>query len=302
VTGPARPGNRRSRTRGSTDHEPLATEIGDDLHPPAEGVDVRGERLQFAGVDPLNVAARHELARLAATGRGAYVVNLAEAVTGFAAALRLDPRHQVSRAALDQIMRVFLIRTAYTVCLAAGIALTVAQHGQPGIARCGAVAALVLPSLVACRFVHRLSPDLRRYLRTVATARDHRTAALMEGFALMVLLGATCVPTLWLDPVLAMAVVAAVVARARLGVLAHRQLERTRGTPVTYRFGSLTLALVAAALGLLGLVVVCFASTASTGSPVVGGVFAAGCVGASAYTIRVILVRRRRRAQFAAEA
>ena len=111
--------------------------------------DARRSLVTALELDPLNVAARHELARLAATGRGAYVVNLAEAVTSFAAALRLDPRHQVSRAALDQIMRVFLIRTAYTVCLAAGIALTVAQHGQPGIARCGAVAALVLPSLVA---------------------------------------------------------------------------------------------------------------------------------------------------------
>jgi tetratricopeptide (TPR) repeat protein len=288
--------------RLAPDHGPFYVTYGTAAAACRRRRDARRSLLTALELDPLNVAARHELARLTAAGRGAYVVNLAEAVTGFAAALRLDPQHQVSRHALDQIMRVFLIRTAYTVCFAAGVALTVAQHGRPGIARCGAVTAVLLPSLVAYRFVHRLSPDLRRYLRTVATAPDHRTAALVEGFALMALLWATCVPTRWLASVLTTAVVAAVVVRARLGVHAHRHLERTRGTPVKYRFGSLTLALVAAALGLLGLVVVCFASTASTGSPVTGGVFAAGCVGASAYTIRVILVRRKRRAQSVAEA
>ena len=38
-------------SRGSADHEALATEVRDNLQPAAEGVDIRGKGPEFAGVD-----------------------------------------------------------------------------------------------------------------------------------------------------------------------------------------------------------------------------------------------------------
>ncbi len=126
-------------------------------------------------IEPDNAAAHNELARLQL--KNAHMANparLAQAATGFATALRSDPRTSVSRRNLDLVLRTFLVRVAYVVFVGA---YAVVRLGPFIGSRVGRIVMLVVLAALCAfvwAFVGRLTSDLRRYLVRLLLSRRMR--------------------------------------------------------------------------------------------------------------------------------
>ena len=120
-------------------------------------------------IDPQNASAHNAMGALylrqSSFGRG---TKLARAAGGFAAALRADPGHEVSRRNLDLSVRVFLGRLTFFVFLIAYLA-DASRDSRAPMARMAPLLLLVVPAAGGWAFLRRLTPDLRRYLSGVLT-------------------------------------------------------------------------------------------------------------------------------------
>jgi Flp pilus assembly protein TadD len=116
-------------------------------------------------IDPQCSAAHNELARLQLPRtRFGDPGGLAQAASGFASAVRADPRAEISRRNLDLVLRAFLARVAYFVFLAAFVVAEVTSGSSPATVRTLAAVAVVVPALFVARFLSRLPPILREHL------------------------------------------------------------------------------------------------------------------------------------------
>ena len=130
---------------------------------------------QALRIDPNNSVAHNELTRLhLGKRRFGTPTGLAADAHGFAAAVRSDPRSQVSRRNVDLVIHVFLARTAYLIFLAAWIGSRVAGADAPRLADIVPALLLLIPVYYAARFLTGLTPALRGivtdYLRRPSVA------------------------------------------------------------------------------------------------------------------------------------
>ena len=171
-------------------------------------------------IDPQNATAHNELARLQlrkGRGRNASPSRLATAATGFATAIRADPRAEASRRNLDIVMGAFLSWTAYFIFIDALIAnATSSSHSPSTASRVIPIVLLAVPAGFALHFVVRLPPTLRGYVVRLATSGRTGLAA---GCAAIAVAGvvAACLVSASTRPVMtAVAVIAAIAARVVL--------------------------------------------------------------------------------------
>jgi hypothetical protein len=135
-------------------------------------------------IDPQDDAAHAGLARLH-LDRQLRPASLAAAASGFATAVRADPRAKHNRDALDAVLRVFLARTSYFLLLVAYVVERFDAIDSVLTRRVLPLVLLAIPTVFAAFFVVRLSPAVRRHLlRTlreplvaVATAADIAAAS-----------------------------------------------------------------------------------------------------------------------------
>ncbi|MGH2851233.1 MAG: tetratricopeptide repeat protein [Solirubrobacteraceae bacterium] len=147
-------------------------------------------------IDPQHGPAHNELARLR-LGRGPVSgpTRLAEAASGFATAVRTDPRLATSRGNLELVLRGFLSRVTYLVWLDAALITRLTTSGDGSTAAVLAVIALVLPAAFAWRFVVEASPAVRaRLFELVQRDARVRAAVILELVALACLVGAAAAP------------------------------------------------------------------------------------------------------------
>ncbi len=119
---------------------------------------------QALSIEPDNSAVHNELGRLRLKSRTPS--GLAAAAGGFATAVRTDPKAGHGRRNLDLVMHVFLARTAYLIFIAAYIASRMADADTTSGARIIPALLLLAPAAYAARFMSRLDPPVRRYVRT----------------------------------------------------------------------------------------------------------------------------------------
>lgn len=137
-------------------------------------------------LDPDNHVAHNELARLRLmTTQLGNAGGLAQAAGGFAAALRANPRADVSRFNLDLVLHLSLVRIAYAIFLVAFVALRVSQYSDAALARVLPVLLLAFPAVFAARFVNGLEPQLRDYLRQALRNPFIASAVLCDAVAAM---------------------------------------------------------------------------------------------------------------------
>lgn len=134
-------------------------------------------------IDPQSSAAHNELARLNLR-RGRFANTspdaLVRAATGFATAVRADPRATSSRHNLDLVLRHFLRLTAYLIFVVALFAGRLSAHSTTSVARALPVLALLLPGAFAIRFIARLPASLRPHLRRLLLSGRTSVAAGLE--------------------------------------------------------------------------------------------------------------------------
>lgn len=146
-------------------------------------------------LDPNDADARNDLARVA-LHRSRSADSLAYAAHGFAATMRIDPRHAVGRSNLDVVLRTFLARTAYFVFVDCLIGYNSANAaGSPGAVRAFPVLLLLLPAGFAVRFLQRLDRTLRSYVISAARRREHAPAIGCQLVAAAAIIAGATLPT-----------------------------------------------------------------------------------------------------------
>ena len=258
-------------------------------------------------IDPQNSAAHNELARLHLRRKG--FVNaggLAMAASGFASAVRSDPRGEVSRKNLDLVVQVFLSRTSYLLFLDAWLIGGNLGHSSSMAVRLGLLALLLVPVGFAVTFLKGISRDLRRFVLRALVQPVTVVATVLEIVAVVALVAETVSPSAVRSDLGVVAAVSALLGRFVLMYKHHhvvnemRQVRaQTLGPQPAPRplIGMAVLSLLAGTLALvaaIGLIVF----VAEIVTPSVSGAVSAGLVavvfGATAgLTLRVI---RRRRA------
>lgn len=174
-------------------------------------------------IEPDNAVAHNELARLQLkNARVGNPAKLAKAATGFATAVRSDPRTSVSRHNLDLVLRTFLGRVTYLVFVGAFLVVRLG----PLIGSVAGRAAMLVVLVVLCgfvlAFVGRLTPDLRRYL--IGLLRD-RWLLLTIGLAVLAvacLVAGTAMPSASRPPLAISAVALATAARLLISLISRR--------------------------------------------------------------------------------
>jgi tetratricopeptide (TPR) repeat protein len=148
-------------------------------------------------LDPQCSAAHNELARLKLRKTGFLrPSSLAEAATGFATAVRADPRSSTSRRNLESVLRTFVARVAYLIFLDAWfVARPTSSADRRGVLIL-AVVALAIPAAFAARFVSSATPTVRRHLLAIVL-RDSRITptVICELLAITALVAAAAAPT-----------------------------------------------------------------------------------------------------------
>jgi len=244
-------------------------------------------------LDPQHAVAHNELAGLNLNGRlpeGPRA--LAEAVTGFATAVRTDPADAVLRYNLDITLRHFLVRIAHLVFIAAFIVGRLGPVPPNEVrVRLIPIALLAIPAVFGARFVLRLDQRLRRHLFEVITGPRLRLLAATELLAVSCLAATALVPTGIRHPLALTAVVLALLGRILHHGEVHR-VQRAAGIPVVYMLGNLVLWTLA--LALLAIAAICFvmAPTPDADIGVAVGIGAA-CLCGSIFTVYVIIRRRK---------
>jgi hypothetical protein len=241
-------------------------------------------------LDPQDSDARRQLAVLDVEGRNPLAAGrLADAATGFADALRTDPREQASRLGLDLTLRTFLIRTAWLLLLLCVFAARLASNGEPGWARVLAVLGVALPVAYAWRFVDGLDRGLRQYLVSLLTTGRRRPAAIGAGVSTVLMVSAVAAPTSWVSGLLVSAAVAALLVRI-LTTAETNDHARAAGVPVPYVLGTVSLSLIGGLTGLVGLFILAVGLSEGRLPATVCG---AALLALTAYVLRTIVRRRR---------
>lgn len=168
-------------------------------------------------IDPNHTAAMNELTRLTVNRplQRRAPTGLADAASGFATAVRTDPRAQTSRYNLELILRRFIALTAYLIFAAALFAADLAPSSA-GSLRHAAPALLVVPMFFAGRFLARMPGELRRHLFAMLGNGSMRVAAAIEALAVAALIAGSLTPGHEGDVLLAIAVCSALAARLAL--------------------------------------------------------------------------------------
>jgi tetratricopeptide (TPR) repeat protein len=252
--------------------------------------DVAAERYRNAlRLDPQDADAHGGLARLQVVKGGPNAAGLADAASGFARAVRTDPRDQRFRDGVDASLRVFLARAAYFFCVVCYIGLRTSSGSSSPAARWVPVVLLVAPGLFVGRFLARLDgvvrarlfSQLRRGLIGCAAAAD-------VGAALVILAGAV-MPRSARPDALGIAVFLAVIGRIVSYVERRRAMPHMFEATVRSRVVGIALAVGLAAAGVLLVV---------AGGPGdnwrVTGVGVAVLVVAAAMAVPLVRGRRRR--------
>ena len=150
---------------------------------------------QALSIDPQNSVAHSELARMRMGGRHhTNPVGLADAATGFATSIRVDPRAEHARRNLELVLRVFLAKASYFILIDAYLIARLGSSSGQAAARLLPIVLLALPAGYAWRFVTRLGPDLRRYLLGLYHDGHIRLAAGLDALAVACLLAAALAP------------------------------------------------------------------------------------------------------------
>jgi len=144
-------------------------------------------------LDPDNSTAHHELARLETNHRSlANAFGLARAASGFADAVRLNPRGEVGRRNLDLVLGRFLRRVFYPITIGAWLTLELAP---PSFAtRLIPLALVLIPVAFAAAFLTKVSPAVRTYLWREVMHGPVRLAAALEALAATALVVAAFAP------------------------------------------------------------------------------------------------------------
>jgi Flp pilus assembly protein TadD len=147
-------------------------------------------------IDPNNTAAHNELARMQMKRQTRInPTGLANAATGFANSIRIDPHTERARHNLELVLRMFLAKTSYLILLDAYIVARVTSSSSNTIARLLPVALLAVPAGYAWRFVAGLDTNLREHLlRLLTHDRNIRLAAGLDAAAIACLLASALAP------------------------------------------------------------------------------------------------------------
>lgn len=189
---------------------------------------------QALALDPQNSAAHNELARMRMRGRTlSDPARLADAATGFATSVGVDPRAAQARRNLELVLRVFLARAAYFLFLDAYLVGRIGSDATRMTTRLLPVALLALPAGYAWRFVGRLNADLRRYLlRLLTHERKISLAVCLDAMAVICLLAAAGVPqSSRAGLAAAAAAISALVGRVILWAQVEHSSRAARGLP-----------------------------------------------------------------------
>lgn len=182
-------------------------------------------------LDPQNSTAHNELARLhlrQGPARLADAGGLARAATGFASAIQSNPDSAVSRHNLDVVVGAFLARAAYLLFLASWIVFRGFGVSDTLASRLLPLAILVVPSVFVGRFLHRLTPTLRRYVRSaIVHPRVRLLSSIAEAVAVASIIAGTFAPEASRATLGIVALVSALVGRVALMFHHRRKPART---------------------------------------------------------------------------
>jgi Flp pilus assembly protein TadD len=169
-------------------------------------------------LDPDNHVAHNEIARLQLleNPRGFAPRSLATAVNHFATAVQSAPDSAVSRRNIDVVVGIFLARSAYLIFLSAWATFFLSGSSST-VARVIPILILVIPGVFASRFVTRLTPSLRVFIRRALLYPRHRlVAAAAEVAAIALVVAAALIWSKDRPGLAVIAVAAAVLARVAL--------------------------------------------------------------------------------------
>ncbi len=243
-------------------------------------------------IDPNSDVAHNELARLHLRRRSlANAGGLADAASGFASALRANPRAGASRRNLELVVQVFLARAAYFIFLDAFLVARLLGSSPSTAARAAPVVALAVPGAFVARFVGRLPPDLRRYLRGAMTGPRARVAAAIETVAVVALVAGALSPESVRPGLAVAAAIAAFVGRVALSVERRRGGRPRLGTPVLRVLAAVTG--VGAAIGIVGAVLELLASPPAYWASLGLGLFAVVAAATCGMSVKAVGARRR---------
>lgn len=251
--------------------------------------EARGSFREVLALDPGNGAAQHELARLRLRRRVNDPAALAAAAAGFARAAATDTQERRSQQSLERVLRKFLEKTAYLLFLDAYLVIRVTSSSNDAAARWIPVALLGIPAYYAIRFVRHLTPEPRRRLLWMLIGeRAVSVAAALESVAVVAILigagGASLRQTAGI-----IAGLAALAARASLGLAVDRAARESQGRPSQYAVRAGLIWVIAGVLGLLAVALLIAAVMRGRPSAAIGALV---CLAAGAALARVALGRR----------
>ncbi len=242
-------------------------------------------------IEPENTTAHNELARMQ-TKRQTRInpTGLANAASGYATSIRIDPQADQSRHKLELVLRMFLAKTSYLILLDAYIVARLTANSSTATARLLPVVLLAVPAAYATRFVTRLDTSLRAHLvRLLTRERNIRLAAGLDTVAIACLLASATAPQLARAALAGAAALSTLIARLILLSQIQHSSRAARGLPTSPTLSTTTLGLIATALILAAILMVYATTTAHAGAG--GIVFAILCAAGSG----AILYRIRRR-------
>jgi len=153
---------------------------------------------------------------------------LAAAASGLATATRADPRSLAHRRGIDAILRIFLARTAYAVCLLCVIVLRATAHSGTLAARLTPVVLLALPAAFVAHFVAHLDHDVRAHLFRTIRQGLIGVAVACEAVAVGVIVAGAFLPTTARASTVPVAILGAILSRVTLAVEFRRKVPALR--------------------------------------------------------------------------
>jgi len=245
-------------------------------------------------IDPQNAAAHNELARLKMPkGVFASPSGLAAAATGFATAVRANPRGAVSRLNLELVLRSFLSRVAYLIFLDAFLVSRLTTAGSAGAARFLAVIALAIPALFAGRFLLNVTIPIRQRLLAIVLRDSRITPAVVCLTAAVGLLVASALaPDNARTGLAGGAAALSLIGRLMLAAQVDKHSRAARGLRSRPVLSTLTLWLIASALAATAASLAYAAVTAKI-TATAGGLATFVAAAASAAIVACIVRRRR---------
>jgi Flp pilus assembly protein TadD len=246
---------------------------------------------QALSIEPQNSAAHNELARMRMGGRHhTKPAGLADAATGFAASIRVNPRADQGRRNLEHVLRVFLAKTSYFIFIDAYLIARIgASSSATTIARLLPIALLAVPGAYAWRFVSHLQVSLRAYLlRLITHNRNIGLAVGLNVTAVACLLAAALAPESARTGLAGAAAASALIGRLILRSQVERSSRATRGQEPRPTLGTPVLWVLAIALASTAIIVLSAVPRLGAGA----GVAAAICAVSAALIVRVIVRRR----------